>query len=962
MPDPPRRAGRRTGRGALVALALGLTLVAAGSAAPVQGARPGAEVEVPGATPQAEPVSLAEAYRALVELREPELGRRFAALLAEAPGAARDALLLRAGADLPPGATAAQRAQHAALAGEGLALVRAQLEGETAEAWRVHLAARLTDPATLDLLWSSVARVVGELRRYELAPTLAAALGGPRPQRDVAARAGLRSLFVRVFATREDFEAYAPHFAEACPGEVFFNDLVERDRTARERLIEIFEFDSSRALAHVSDPDSRLRAAAARSVARAVAARRVEVAPAIAALAARLEREREPQAFHAQLEALLELLAGSSATAPEVARLRELLLARLEDPHHYLAASVAHGLSRLPWTSGIDGNGADLARGLGGVARLAVELAPPERIVQPEALVAVLQAARALFVRCQETGGACAAEAEWVRGACLERLEDGGEARSVRLVAAQLLARLAQPADIPRLAAVLGAAQASSPDLRLSLLGTLAALGRRVAPEHPDGARVLTALEGQLDSPLADLRGRALGLLLEEGLEAYAARADLGRMVRRLEGESSGEVAAQLLAFLARHGGPGELEAILEGPAIERLALDSARRGRLLETLSRLARGDGERLMRVVERLVAIGDRDTRLRRLQQGLELVAGLDEAAAAALAPHRHDQVLAWAREMRAASGVRLELSGAGDRFLRRLFAVHAERASPLEAQDGLALHGRAVLLADLHAVDPAVAPRERVLEAFDRALRLADTPGGAPLERVLRDRARFRHGAGDLAGARRDYRRALDLQRAALRESGEPLRAGAELQAAAARALERGDLDLGDLRRAVELLRLPPTEGNLAPDLALDPPLAAVGLGLALVALPVWRLESPPVRVADLELLVDLSLAGGEGAAAVRALLADLPPLPEASPEIGPQPAVPDGEAAVWHGLLADRSLHARLAGLAQRLLAPPSAERAAPPVEPPGGLAPAPAPELGGAPVRPAPPRDTVLRR
>src|SRR5690606_18052806 len=125
--------------------------------------------------------------------------------------------------------------------------------------------------------------------------------------------------------------------------------------------------------------------------------------------------------------------------------------------------------------------------------------------------------------------------------------------------------------------------------------------------------------------------------------------------------------------------------------------------------------------------------------------------------------------------------------------------------------------------------------------------------------------------------------------------EPARA---LDAALARALNEGDLDLGDLRRAADLRRNPALASGNGADAARRAAEGAFDLAAGLVGQSLWRLESPAIRLADLERVVDLALTSGEPTRLerVRAFLAGLPPLPEAPPDgPAPLPAAPSDEA-------------------------------------------------------------------
>lgn len=880
---------------------------------------PAARSRPSSATASAARPDLAALAREFAELRGADLEARFAQVLAEAPVLARDALLWRAGASLPFGVPADQREYRRVLRAEARALIERRMNADPLESalWRERVATLLEDSKTPDGLWAAAARTAASLSLFEAAPRIAAGLDSARPRREVAARRALFVLYGRWLSDRGAFETLGGS-AVGCHDPALRETLRQRDQLAQDRLAALLELDPARGLGLLEDVDPRTRAAAAAALARGVAASTLERNEAIEALADRLEREADPAAFDAALSGLLDLVGGFPPEHPMLGRLRDALAARVDPDWQHLTPSVVHGLAALPWRTDSTDGPASLARAAEWLDIELEELTVPGRLVEPDALVAALQASRTTLERAQREGLSLEGAGETLRAVVVARLDDPSEAPSVRSVCGRVLASIAGPEDVERVALVLDDPNATT-ELRYNLLGTLARLAADLPPTDPRAIRARARLEKALSDPVADLRSRALGLLLSEPMRPLVRRSSGPRLVQRLAEETNPELRGQLLELLALAGGPKDADALLDGPAFESLVqADPALRTRLVATLTTLVDGDAVRRVRIARRLLALDDPTSRVRRLQQALELVAALDPQAARSLAPADHADIVRWARELRAASGGPLALPEDGTGLLHQLIEIHVPGASAAQGQpDAASVETLALFLADLYKREPEAVAVEEVLARFDEALALArERPDGALSPGlVLRDRARFLVAAGDADAALADYRAAIEQDRARTPEEG-----------AVPGWLS---LDLSDLRTLADLLA---REGT--PAAARE----AAGVLERLLARPAWRQEPPAVRLQDLRRLTEHALASADPdlVSAAREFLAGLPPLPA---EGAPPPVVDPSRP--FSDLVADRATHAALLEFAARLGEPGSKGRSGGTPEPPGSGPPTP---------------------
>ncbi len=893
-------AGRSSGTGARLGVAIALLLAASGPA-PADGApRPDGASTRPASAPRAARVDLSE-------LRRAELEADVDALWNEAPRLTLRVLLLRAGREVPATVTAARRTDRLQERERSLAWLRERLDSDpaAAAAWAEEVEARLEDSAHAPL-WIATVRTLGRLGDASRAPRIAAALDGADPQLAHAARLALHDLFLRWFVTAEEFRAFWPEAQGTCGDSVFMETARAKEREAREALVQLLRYEPRRARELVRGPDPRLRAAAAAALGRAEGA---EAEAAVEALFALLETEPSGEAFQAGLEALLARLSGATPDAPEVRRLRSLLVSRLRAAELELQAPLADGLRRIAWSE--QGLGEDgLFVGIDALAGQLRRLLERDRLTDRDTLNASLGALLGLSRRAGEAGLELAPRLAGLEPALLDRVEDAGEDPAVRSAAVQLLPLLANGATIERLARSL-AAPGLPASLGYSLLGALATLAAGLPPDDPATRRALETLLDQLDAPDEVLRQRSLAELRSPRLASLVALADPGAFVDALAVETQPDLQAQLLGLVSSHGGAPEAERLVGLERFDAVARSGpGAPGRLAQTLARLAGEDAALLVRCFQRLLDVDDAGTRVLRLREALGAVARLSPESLAALDDAAHRAVVAWATELRAASG---SVPGGRD-FLERLVEVHLPGCggAAVVGEAARLEHVRALLLSDLSGLEGAAVEASAVTTAFAEAERLAGEAGDGRLRAlVLRDRARFHVARGETGAALEDYRALFAAQL--------PPGAGGP-----------GVLELADLRGGGALLVEAATAEGAEPTVAAARLAEALQVSLALVRDASWGLEPAAVRLKDLRDLTARAAGCGELVVVEEAaqLLTGLPELlPGDGAEPTPPPAAPEG--AVWAGLLGEPVTHAELLALRDALAARAAALRPAP---------------------------------
>ncbi len=848
-------------------------------------------------------------------------------------------LLVDAGRRIPAGLTAARLAERGRARDEALARLAGELDTDGAryDQWTAHLAAVLESPDEHAEVWEAAALVAGQLGLYDLAPVLANALSSARPRRALAAREALHELYGQWFESLEDFAAFPVDAPDGPALRALLRRYRERGDAWLTQLGRNFKLDPAYALEFLAHPDPRVRQRAAAAIPAAVSVGQepkpgtIGLPAATDALLARLSVEEHPAAWHAVADALLAVFAAAPV-GPEVrARFVQALEGVVQRRQAGLELPVARALSRTPWPdAGTTPPGLPAApgaaHGVDLVAALLDALAERRTRADPDVLVGVLESLQTLATRAERDAIAAAQAAgepaplvvhECARDAVTKLLADPSLYVGVRAAAASSIPLVARPADIEQMVAVLGAPESPS-ELRFALLGALGRMARVLDPTSDEAAKLHGAVVARIDEPQADLRRRALSMLAEPALADHVRGEDLSKLVERLDVEPVAELRAKILGILRTSGSRDLLDGVLELESFDELAVQHG--AELAQLLGKLAADDPAKLVEGAQRLASVQDAPSSLDRLLRAMTLLAGLGEQAARGLDVAAHLAVVEWTTQVRDAGVVVADAVPNGRVFLRRVVDVHVPGAARSERfGEGRRLHTSSLLLGDLlgGADDPAL--EQQVLDTFAQALERAKTvPGEPPFEEVLRDRARFYESRGRL-------REALDDYRPLLKPNGGAL--------APARVLEPSDL-----REAATLL-VTARRGAAADGAAGE----ACDVLLGLVDDAQWTQEPAAVRVQDLTDVVDRALASKDSARIerVRALLADLPPLP--ADGAGPLALV---EGRTWSGLTADRGSHEALLAARSKLdprSPPPSAPEPVPPAE--GG-------ESGGAAGRP----------
>jgi hypothetical protein len=778
----------------------------------------------------------------------------------------------RAGRTIPPCIPAARRAElEEARAAAMEALMQRPFQ-ESA------LGALLRQAQGADELWAAAARVAGRLGLYGLAEPIAAELAaGAPPTRMAAARQALHALYGRWFRTADELEPFRRAVRGGEGTRLLLESQAWEEGRSRERLLAQLAHDPVGAVAWLDDPDPRVRAGAARLLAGLFTSGAPESGTALDALIAHLELEPDARAFHDGLDAAIVPLERAEPGSVLLGRLRTQLETLIRAPLDPRQPSAAAALARLPWNTTGALDGAHVLVGLDTLGYALGTLAAGDRargVNDPDSLVVVLGAVRALSDRATAAGLAASLNSSRVREAVFGILSDPAQASAARSTAAAMLGAFCSGEDGPRLAAVLRDGGAGTA-VQHALLGSLRVVLAGLDPDE-DGARALVGALGELTgAENLDLRRRALALCADPALAAHVKRLDPAFLLERLTQEQSLESAADLLRLVARIGNAELLGPLLSMPGFDLLAADSERLTLLASTIDALVQGAPRRVMAAALRLAGTGEEAGNLMRLRQALRLVARLDPTAALGLGPVEHRAVCTWVWRLACAGTAPAAILPEGQAFERRLLDVHLPRAgleAVREAGDVGPFEGAhlaALLRADLF-LTVGDGAKAQVEAAFEAAARLA--PEGVGTPELLRDRARFRAAASEGVKAMADYRRLID---------GSP-----------------DILGLPDLRTAVGLVeRLSEPAGREQPAARRE----ASDLLRLIVQRPAWRSEPATVRMQDLRSLV-LATVGGRDRERLTWLEAELAELPLTQTET---PAATttggEGKPALWFGL-------------------------------------------------------------
>lgn len=818
-------------------------------------------------------------------------------------------LLLAAGPMPPPGLSSARDGERQRERQLALEALRSQGIALGAERLRAELRARLHAPAA-ERDWEAAAYVVGALRLAPLARDVAAGLdsGG---RRAAVARRALHGLFGVWFEDRADF---APFEAIDDPAaiEPYAAWLARQALVHEQRLAELWRLDPRSIEPYLGHVSPALRRKAAVALSNAVGESTLDSAFAAPLLFARAQSEHDGRAFCDQVDALTDVLQGSSAESEFVLAARAWLNAvGREGPPEWMHC-VARALAALPAGT----PPARDAAAANGAANGAASPTSPPALVDLDLLLArdagldhgdvdvrigLIEAVRGLVVRSAYRPTQADPAGRRVVARMVAIAGSPKQPTSARSAAAAALADLASAGDISELLVLLEGAREDA-GLRFALLGALARVGVGLGAQDDRSRELARVAVTLLAEPDADVRRRALSLLSDPGVEANVAP---GELVRAFGAEPSAELRGQLLALLQRSGRAEDVDTLLAQTRLEEhAAISAARAAEVAETLLRLSGDHSERLLRGARSLVRAArlaaanaaaaapgvDVPMDAARLTRALELVARVAPEAAAALQPADQAWIVERVHELYAGGAVLRGSLPRAEEFLVRLVDVHVPAA--LAADPAPAAQARVARVVALARVELR-APRAAVIESFGGAERLAKAAGESSLERaVVRDRARYLAAAGSGAGALVDFRALL--------------RADAQAGPGAAPMCHPSDL-----RAAAALARAEPPGTAEA---ALD----AYGFARALVQHRAWRNEAPGLRQQDLVQLAETALASGD-TAAVAQVREDLAGLPIA-PENAAAGAERDPTQPLWAGLVGRDEWRTALVELERRLAA------------------------------------------
>lgn len=846
-------------------------------------------LELPG-----EPTSLRKVWRDLGRLRDVELVRRADELWGVAPDLTLEAMVLRAGAEVPPTVSTTRRGEREADRETALGWLREHLEDpEARDRWVVILRQLLSGTRTTTLACAA-ARTVGDLSEYRLAGEIVAGLGSPDGEVVQATRKALFTLYLRWFESREAFESSGAVAREVCD-EDLHGVALEFERMARESRTKLLGYEPQRAAAALADPDPRMRAAAVAVLGRVGNGGTAE---ATARLLEHLGREFDGSAYLATIDALLQTLATAAPDTPGLRLLRDALRRTIEAGTVGLQAPAAQALPRLPWAETPDGPDSVMV-GVDLLVGQLHQLTDPERLTDSDVLVASLKSLHTLGARADALGLPLAEHTGGLRETITRLIEDEGELEGVRVASARLLPLVGTSEDISRAVAVLDA-PGSSPEFRYTLLGVLGDMSRELSSEDPGARQVLSTLLRRLTGEDINLRQRALSYLTDEGLEPLTRSAPPADFVDSLGRETVPELQAQLLDLITRYGSRAELESLISLPNFDAIANGGpAGISRVVLAMRQLADGDALLTVRGAARLLAVDNDSTRVLRLREVLGLIGGMDPVRAESIPPEFDQKIVRWATELRQAAGS--VPGGEALPLLHRLVDVHIPGSEGAVGTSATELaHVQALFLSDLIALDPQAGEESEVLARFAEALTLAEQSNDAQrCALVRRDRARFHLARGEEGPALADFRALFAIELAPGGGGGASV------------------LELGDLRRGGELLFAGATEDEVGKEVALE----ALRVSLALVNRTTWKREPAAVRAQDLfslalrALQVD-TLAAIDLALPIFAALPPLPPEPAEGAQPSALPAAPEG--AAWEGLLDSREVHQRLLERCDRL--------------------------------------------
>lgn len=496
-----------------------------------------------------------------------------------------DAMLLRAGRSIPPGVSAARRAQRRERAAEAIEWLRREMASESGRA-SVESALRVAldfdgspgRPVSRPLTKAAVGVVV-QLGLREWAPMMARGLA---PERVSGSDEGTRrcvqgalfELFGRWFETPESFDAVWPSLEGASAESLGLEALRGAHDRADKASATLMEFAPTEV---DSDPlglfSPNAAAEMARASGRAVAAGRLTPKEVIELLGRGVGSEARPIPLHARVETMLDLIQGVDPAGPAAAGVRAAVLSMVAQKA--IAADRAWiylgALRRLHYPPGPEGDALRAETLAAGTSVLRAILSDrSEQPLDPDGLKGAISALADLARSMADVKARTSAARPLVLLLYGLVGPDSAESLGVQRAAAKALRLSIDPSDARELLRLLGGMGTS--EVEYELLGALRAAISVLEPGTEVAEAVLAELFLAIASPEFDARARSLRVLLAEDTRpALAAkRRDVRSrwLMQRVESEPSPELRRDLLGLMGRLGDAGAMEQVIENPGL----------------------------------------------------------------------------------------------------------------------------------------------------------------------------------------------------------------------------------------------------------------------------------------------------------------------------------------------------------------------------------------------------------
>ncbi len=561
----------------------------------------------------------------------------------------RRQLVLRFGAPVPPGLAATRTKDRRAQRDEGLITLVEQLGDQLPPT----LDALLSDPSTDEDLWFAAAAAVGDLEITRLAPRLAEcfATSEPGSRRAAAAQRALYAMYGVWLTSAAEVEALAGLVVGPS-----LDAYREHVRVLEEQLVtqlpRMWAIEQDAALAALADRSPRVRSAAARALAAAAGAGRMDPTELVDALLERCPLEGDVSVLAALLESIAPSVQGRTPTDERVVALRAHLSAGVRSGSRSIQHVLTRTLALLPFESSAANVPESAASGLRLVV-LSLERVTEGELLDSDVAIGVLSSLRSL------AGAHRARELDLgstLSEPVLALLESEAASRDVRIAAAGALADVGRAVDGLRAARRLGTItdQAEVGALLAALESLFSEPDTSAVFEGGTRAALVAALAPHTASSEADVRRRALALLTAHAA-APGETADVAFLVPRLAAEPMVDLRAQVLELLRRHGGPAEFDAMLAVGALGSVATTLPDGPRLVaELAAALPASDVTRRFGAARVLADLRDETLAVASLARAVELGLSSLEAAGVRATAEERGEVVAWSLALRERCG--------------------------------------------------------------------------------------------------------------------------------------------------------------------------------------------------------------------------------------------------------------------------------------------------------------------